>query len=188
MSEYSSLLPRQGNSHVQHAAMRNTRQDSDEDSHNHGHNHGHSHGHSHDHDHEDDGCGCCSSFLNLCRPVRSKSTKVPLRVEPKTFFANERTFLSWLNMSLTISILALGLVGFADDLGMQIAGIILLSTGVLFSLYAYFVFVRRAQKIRAREDGPYDDVIGPGVLLFVINAAIVASLLAAVIFGDQEQA
>lgn len=27
---------------------------------------------------------------------------VPMRIEPKTFFANERTFLSWLHMSVTI--------------------------------------------------------------------------------------
>jgi hypothetical protein len=26
----------------------------------------------------------------------------PMRIEPKTFFANERTFLSWLHMAITI--------------------------------------------------------------------------------------
>lgn len=42
----------------------------------------------------------------------------PMRIEPKTFFANERTFLSWLHMAVTIGSIAaalLGFVGVADS-------------------------------------------------------------------------
>ncbi len=41
-----------------------------------------------------------------------------MRIEPKTFFANERTFLSWLHMAVTIGSIAaalLGFVGVADS-------------------------------------------------------------------------
>ena len=31
-----------------------------------------------------------------------KTRKVPTKVEPKVFFANERTFLAWLHMSVTL--------------------------------------------------------------------------------------
>ena len=37
----------------------------------------------------------------------------PMRIEPKTFFANERTFLSWLHMAVTIGSIAAALLGFA---------------------------------------------------------------------------
>ena len=31
-----------------------------------------------------------------------KPRKIPMRIEPKTYFANERTFLSWLHMAVTL--------------------------------------------------------------------------------------
>jgi len=42
---------------------------------------------------------------------RLRST--PMKLEPKTFFANERTFLSWLHMAVTIGSIAAALLGFA---------------------------------------------------------------------------
>jgi hypothetical protein len=39
--------------------------------------------------------------------------KVPVRVEPKTYFANERTFLSWVNMSVTLGSISSALTVFA---------------------------------------------------------------------------
>lgn len=36
-----------------------------------------------------------------------------MRIEPKTFFANERTFLTWLHMAVTVGTIAAGLLGFA---------------------------------------------------------------------------
>ena len=38
---------------------------------------------------------------------------VPMKVEPKTFFANERTFLHWLHMAVTIGSISAALLGFA---------------------------------------------------------------------------
>ena len=39
----------------------------------------------------------------------------PMRVEPKTFFANERTFLTWLHMAVTIGTIAAALLGFSGS-------------------------------------------------------------------------
>lgn len=38
---------------------------------------------------------------------------MPMKVEPKTFFANERTFLHWLHMAVTIGSISAALLGFA---------------------------------------------------------------------------
>lgn len=38
-----------------------------------------------------------------------------MKIEPKTFFANERTFLSWLHMAVTIGSIACALLGFAGS-------------------------------------------------------------------------
>jgi hypothetical protein len=39
-----------------------------------------------------------------------KPRKVPVKVEPKVFFANERTFLSWLHMSVTLASISVAIV------------------------------------------------------------------------------
>ncbi len=41
------------------------------------------------------------------------NTAIPQRIEPKTFFANERTFLSWLHMAVTIGSIGAALLGFS---------------------------------------------------------------------------
>jgi uncharacterized membrane protein YidH (DUF202 family) len=39
-----------------------------------------------------------------------KQRKIPIKIEPKVFFANERTFLAWLHMSVTLAAIALGIL------------------------------------------------------------------------------
>ena len=40
----------------------------------------------------------------------AKPRKVPVKVEPKVFFANERTFLAWLHMSVTLASISVAIV------------------------------------------------------------------------------
>jgi uncharacterized membrane protein YidH (DUF202 family) len=42
---------------------------------------------------------------------------IVMRIEPKTFFANERTFLSWLHMAVTLGSIAAALLGFSNTKG-----------------------------------------------------------------------
>jgi len=41
------------------------------------------------------------------------ATTIPMKIEPKTFFANERTFLSWMHMAVTIGSIGAALLGFS---------------------------------------------------------------------------
>ncbi|KAJ1642396.1 hypothetical protein LPJ64_005761 [Coemansia asiatica] len=97
---------------------------------------------------------------------------VPVRVEPKVFFANERTFLSWLNFAIVLGSLALGLLNFGDRTG-RIAGAVFTVISMMVMVYALMLFQWRAERIRRREAGPYDDRIGPTVLVIVLIAAVV---------------
>ncbi|KAJ1971002.1 hypothetical protein H4R35_005527 [Dimargaris xerosporica] len=101
-----------------------------------------------------------------------KRIAIPVRVEPKVFFANERTFLSWLNFSVVLGSLALGLLNFGDAIG-RISGAIFTLISMAAMVYALFVYQWRAQKIRNREAGPYDDRIGPTLLVLVLFLAVV---------------
>jgi uncharacterized membrane protein YidH (DUF202 family) len=83
--------------------------------------------------------------------MNGKRIVIPVRVEPKVFFANERTFLSWLHFCIVLGGLALGLLNFGDQVG-QIAGIIFTCVAMLFMLYALFLFQWRAEKIRNKSN------------------------------------
>ncbi|KAI9228642.1 MAG: VTC domain-containing protein [Piptocephalis tieghemiana] len=102
---------------------------------------------------------------------RRKRVAVPVRVEPKVFFANERTFLSWLHFAVVLGGLALGLMNFGDRSGM-IAGAIFTLVAAGIMLYALLTYRWRSQRIRQRLPGPYDDQRGPVVLVGAIFAAV----------------
>ncbi|KAG0232183.1 vacuolar transporter chaperone [Actinomortierella wolfii] len=105
-------------------------------------------------------------------PGRRIATLV--RVEPKVFFANERTFLSWLQFTVMLGGLSLGLLNFGDKISRVSAGLFTF-VALAFMVYAMVTYHWRSQKIRRREIGPYDDRIGPTALCFVLLAAVVTN-------------
>ncbi|KAJ2647899.1 GTPase regulator Nrf1 [Coemansia sp. RSA 1250] len=104
----------------------------------------------------------------------NKRIAVPVRVEPKVFFANERTFLSWLNFAIVLGSLALGLLNFGDSTG-KIAGAAFTVIAMMVMVYALMLFQWRAERIRRRDAGPYDDRRGPVVLVVVLISAILVN-------------
>ena len=50
----------------------------------------------------------------LLQRTANKRIALPVRVEPKVSFANERTFLSWLHFTVVLGGLAVGLLNFGD--------------------------------------------------------------------------
>jgi len=50
----------------------------------------------------------------LLQRTAQKRIALPVRVEPKVSFANERTFLSWLHFVVVLGGLAVGLLNFGD--------------------------------------------------------------------------
>ena len=71
------------------------------------------------------------------------SEKIPCaRLDVKSLMANERTFLTWLNVTLAVG--AVGIVKGAD----QSIGILLVTTALFFLWGSLFSFVKRARTIR----------------------------------------
>ncbi|KAI8379147.1 VTC domain-containing protein [Radiomyces spectabilis] len=66
-----------------------------------------------------------------------------LKVEPKVFFANERTFISWLQFCALLLTVALSLLNFGDEVS-RIAGGIFLGIAALIAIYALYRFEKRA--------------------------------------------
>ncbi|KAJ2498682.1 GTPase regulator Nrf1 [Coemansia sp. RSA 1972] len=113
----------------------------------------------------------------------NKRIAVPVRVEPKVFFANERTFLSWLNFAIVLGSLALGLLNFGDRTG-KIAGAAFTVIAMFVMIYALMLFQWRAERIRRRDAGPYDDRRGPIVLVVVLISAILVNFYLRFVYSE----
>jgi uncharacterized membrane protein YidH (DUF202 family) len=75
------------------------------------------------------------------RPLHTR--KVPVKVEPKVFFANERTFLAWLHMALTLASISVGIVSFSsDDSSSRIYGLTMMPVSIAFCGYALMTYMR----------------------------------------------
>ncbi|MEM1010435.1 MAG: DUF202 domain-containing protein [Myxococcota bacterium] len=106
-----------------------------------------------------------------------KDRKVPIKVEPKVFFANERTFLAWLHASVLLAGASMAIVAFADtdtNPWSQLYGIVLLPVAISFILYSMHTYGKRSRMIRRKDPGPYEDVVGPTVLGVMLMVSILA--------------
>jgi hypothetical protein len=72
----------------------------------------------------------------------SKKKKV-VKAEPKVFFANERTFISWLQFCALLLTVALNLLNFGDSIS-RITGGIFIGIAACIALYALYRFEKRA--------------------------------------------
>jgi len=111
---------------------------------------------------------------------RSAPRAAPVKIDPKVFFANERTFLAWTHVAVllagaSVAIAALTDSGNQDDMRVpnQLYGVMLLPVAIAFILYAMTQYSRRASLIRRKAPGPYADIVGPTVLTVVLMLSIV---------------
>ncbi|KAN0084642.1 vacuolar transporter chaperone 1 [Elaphomyces granulatus] len=112
----------------------------------------------------------------LLQTAPGKRIALPTRVEPKVFFANERTFLSWLNFTVLLGGLAIGLLNFGDRVG-RIAASLFTIIAMAAMIYALVTFHWRARSIRRRGQSGFDDRYGPSVLAVALLAAVVINFL-----------
>ncbi|CAJ0761871.1 8730_t:CDS:10 [Entrophospora sp. SA101] len=110
----------------------------------------------------------------LPKSHRGKPIAIPVRIEPKVFFANERTFLSWLHFTILLGGMALGLLNFGDDVA-QISSFLFTAIAMMIMLYALGTFLWRARMIRRRSPGPYEDRVGPTFICATLMAAIITN-------------
>lgn len=130
--------------------------------------------------------GPASSHQNEIEYVREwraqggKRIAVPVRIEPKVYFAAERTFLRWLQFSVVIGSIATLLLNFTapeDNRGLISAAIFTLAA-LLSIAYSCVIFVYRAYRLRARRaDGLYYDKFGPTILVLILFGALGTNLV-----------
>lgn len=105
---------------------------------------------------------------------RSKPRKLPVKIEPKVYFANERTFLAWMHMSITLASISVAITAFAEaNDWSQLYGLVLMPCSIAFCCYSLFMYIKRSRMLRAKDPGPYDDKMGPIVLCSMLALSIV---------------
>lgn len=116
-----------------------------------------------------------SLSVNSATIVPEQPIVIPVRVEPKVFFANERTFLSWVQFSIFLGGVGTAMLGFGTDIA-ALFGLLFVFLSCLFAIYSLYLFHSRAKRIRNKDAGPYDDLYGPtivvGIFLLVLVLAV----------------
>ncbi|GLI70122.1 hypothetical protein VaNZ11_014928 [Volvox africanus] len=143
--------------------------------------------------------GFFSRLFGLVPPVPAGAAlrTTPMRIEPKTFFANERTFLAWLHMAVTLGSVSAALLGFAAGADtdatpesggeaisrhlVELIALILLPLAVSMCTYALYVFIWRATNIARKRAVHFDDRVGPLCLCGAVVVSLVAITLLSIL-------
>ncbi|KAJ1612959.1 SPX domain-containing protein [Cryptosporidium canis] len=132
------------------------------------------------------------SSLNSCHtlsnfnPHPTKKFEIKLRVEPKTFFANERTLLQWMNMSVLLATISVSLLSFGTPVG-HICGLIMAPVAIFFIAYSYHIYLKRNRALETKEPISYNDKLGPTLLVMCLIISLTSVLLLNIIFGGNKQ-
>ncbi|KAI9486828.1 MAG: VTC domain-containing protein [Benjaminiella poitrasii] len=98
------------------------------------------------------------------------------RIEPKVFFANERTFIHWLHFAAIILSAALTLLNFGDGIN-KIVGGVFFGISLIFALYSFGFYRWRANRITYKPHLRYDDIVGPVFLCILLIGALVLNFV-----------
>ena len=104
----------------------------------------------------------------------ANASGIPIKIEPKVFFANERTFLTWLNSALFICSIGIALASTTN----QWQGGLLVMCGVCLILYAMGTYTHRMSSLLARMPSGYHDTKGPVILSILIVTVFLVALFA----------
>ncbi|KAI2473677.1 SPX-domain-containing protein [Annulohypoxylon bovei var. microspora] len=105
---------------------------------------------------------------------KGKRIYVPVRVEPKVYFAAERTYLSWLEFSIYIGTIAVTLLNFGTPtkISLLVSGLFTL-LAIMSLCYSVGIYLYRSKGIRERRAIKYYDRMGPTVLCSALFVGVV---------------
>lgn len=97
----------------------------------------------------------------------------PLKVEPKVWLANERTFLKWQHICILLGGLAVGLYTSAGKNTLaEFMGIAYIVIAIFAGVWGYYMHFTRRNMILARSGKDFDNIIGP----MIVSVALIVSL------------
>jgi uncharacterized membrane protein YidH (DUF202 family) len=122
----------------------------------------------------------------LLQTAPGKRIALPTRVEPKVFFANERTFLSWMNFTVILGALGIGMLNFGDRPAV-ISSVFFNIVAMATMIYALFTYHWRAKSIRLRGQAGFDDRFGPTFLAIILLLAVIVNFVLRITYNSKEK-
>lgn len=132
-------------------------------------------------------CAAFQTRMYTPGAARQIPRKIPLRLEPKTHFANERTFLAWSSIAITFgasstvlsSLDALtppGATHKSPVSPQQVAGVnlFLAPLALIILAYALFTYWNRVTYMRGKATGFYNDRMAPVCIAGLIGGMLLA--------------
>lgn len=93
--------------------------------------------------------------------------------------------MSWLNFSVILGALAVGMLNFGDQTSF-ISAIVFIVVAVSGMIYALYTYHWRAKSIRRRGQAGFDDKIGPTILAAALIGAIIVNFVLRIIETPKE--
>lgn len=101
-----------------------------------------------------------------------------LKIEPKVWLANERTFLKWQHICVLQGGLALGLYTAAGDNNIvRFMGLAYIIIAVFAGVWGYSMLQTRRSMIMGRSGKDFDNVIGPIIISVALMAALITNFI-----------
>ncbi|KAF8525952.1 hypothetical protein BU17DRAFT_74332 [Hysterangium stoloniferum] len=103
-----------------------------------------------------------------------KKVATPIQVEGKVWFANERTWISYLNVSILLGTFSLALFNASkDDMARKFAyAYALISIGIM--IYGYIIYQQRITMIKQRYP---DQILGPVIICLLLFFAVLTNFV-----------
>jgi len=111
-------------------------------------------------------------YVKEFKAPKGKRIHVPVRVEPKVYFATERTFLDWLQFSIILGSIAAALLNFGDNVSLISAWgfTIVAVVALVYSVVIYWLRVQMIRKRRASINRYYDKYGTTGLCILLLAA------------------
>lgn len=114
----------------------------------------------------------------VVKPTQWIKNMGELKIEPKVWLANERTFLKWQHVSILQGSLALGLFSAAgDDATARAMGVLFVAIAAFAGLWGYWMLHVRRGMIVERSGRHLDNMLGPVVVGVTLTAALVVNFV-----------
>ncbi|CEH13763.1 Component of vacuolar transporter chaperone (Vtc) involved in vacuole fusion [Ceraceosorus bombacis] len=147
-----------------------------------------------------DGYGSVLDLPPERRVPRPKPVKSAVRVEAKVWFANERTWISWLRVSVLLGSFSLALFNSAGYFAHRLPdtpggtpgpevpegpnastirnfGIVYAAIAVATLLWGLWSYQRRVTLIKRRYAGDFDDLVGPPLICIALFIAVLVNFI-----------
>jgi len=116
---------------------------------------------------------CCKEAETLTEQEHRKLIYERMKIEPKTYFANERTFLQWFNAGVLVASIGLALIGLEQS-HYAWQGYFLVAFAIFVLFYAMNQYRSRCDLLVLQRPGAqFVDKLGPIIITLVLTISLV---------------